>query len=71
MGQVVGSASTLVQDEHWSNLVNSAKDRDCFFEVLCLLLSFGQKSAGPFLWTSVSERERERERERESAGLTI
>ncbi|MQL89807.1 hypothetical protein Taro_022394, partial [Colocasia esculenta] len=30
---VVGSASTLVQDGHWSNLVNSAKDRNCYFKV--------------------------------------
>ncbi|XP_073007942.1 probable helicase MAGATAMA 3 [Typha latifolia] len=30
---VVGSASTLMQDDHWGNLVKSAKDRDQFFEV--------------------------------------
>ncbi|XP_020583755.1 probable helicase MAGATAMA 3 [Phalaenopsis equestris] len=30
---VVGSASTLMQDEHWRNLVNSAKERDCYFKV--------------------------------------
>lgn len=30
---VVGSASTLMQDEHWSNLVKSAKDRNCLFKV--------------------------------------
>ncbi|KAJ3675167.1 hypothetical protein LUZ60_004209 [Juncus effusus] len=30
---VVGSAKTLYQDEHWSNLVNSAKERQNFFEV--------------------------------------
>ncbi|OAY66404.1 putative helicase MAGATAMA 3 [Ananas comosus] len=30
---VVGSASTLVQDDHWGNLVKSAKDDNCFFEV--------------------------------------
>uniref|UniRef100_A0A1D1XNF7 Putative helicase MAGATAMA 3 n=1 Tax=Anthurium amnicola TaxID=1678845 RepID=A0A1D1XNF7_9ARAE len=30
---VVGSASTLIQDEHWSNLVNSAKSRNCYFKV--------------------------------------
>nr|CAD1824573.1 unnamed protein product [Ananas comosus var. bracteatus] len=31
---VVGSASTLVQDDHWGNLVKSAKDDNCFFEWL-------------------------------------
>lgn len=31
--QVVGSASTLMQDDHWSNLVNSAKERGCYFKV--------------------------------------
>ncbi|KAG9444226.1 hypothetical protein H6P81_015566 [Aristolochia fimbriata] len=30
---VVGSASTLMQDKHWSSLVNSAKDRNCLFKV--------------------------------------
>ncbi|KAJ6852184.1 putative helicase MAGATAMA 3 [Iris pallida] len=30
---VVGSASTLMQDDHWSNLVNSAKARNCYFKV--------------------------------------
>ncbi|KAJ3700412.1 hypothetical protein LUZ61_004117 [Rhynchospora tenuis] len=30
---VVGSAKTLKQDEHWSNLVNSAKERNNLFEV--------------------------------------
>ncbi|GLJ40367.1 hypothetical protein SUGI_0830590 [Cryptomeria japonica] len=30
---VVGSASTLMQDEHWSNLVKSAQERECFFKV--------------------------------------
>ncbi|KAK6945483.1 DNA2/NAM7 helicase, helicase domain [Dillenia turbinata] len=31
--QVVGSASTLEKDEHWRNLVASAKERDSFFQV--------------------------------------
>ncbi|OMO92078.1 putative helicase MAGATAMA 3 [Corchorus olitorius] len=30
---VVGSASTLKNDEHWNNLVESAEKRDCFFKV--------------------------------------
>lgn len=30
---VVGSASTLMQDKHWSNLVNCAKDRGRYFKV--------------------------------------
>ncbi|CAL9186896.1 unnamed protein product [Musa hybrid cultivar] len=30
---VVGSASTLMQDNHWSNLVTSAKDRNCYAKV--------------------------------------
>eukprot|EP01018_Ginkgo_biloba_P018605 Gb_01813 [translate_table: standard] len=30
---VVGSASTLMQDEHWSNLVKSAQQRKCLFKV--------------------------------------
>ncbi|KAK3142623.1 hypothetical protein QOZ80_4BG0349090 [Eleusine coracana subsp. coracana] len=30
---VVGSASTLKQDKHWSNLVESAKERDRYFKV--------------------------------------
>ncbi|WOL15526.1 hypothetical protein Cni_G24307 [Canna indica] len=30
---VVGSASTLMQDEHWSNLVTSAKERNCYTKV--------------------------------------
>ncbi|XP_039140308.1 probable helicase MAGATAMA 3 [Dioscorea cayenensis subsp. rotundata] len=30
---VVGSASTLIQDDHWKNLVSSAKDRNCYFKV--------------------------------------
>ncbi|KAG0464618.1 hypothetical protein HPP92_018782 [Vanilla planifolia] len=30
---VVGSASTLMQDDHWSNLVNNAKERGCYFKV--------------------------------------
>lgn len=30
---VVGSASTLMQDDHWTNLVNSAKARGCYFKV--------------------------------------
>ncbi|XXG88664.1 hypothetical protein AAC387_Pa12g0854 [Persea americana] len=30
---VVGSASTLMQDEHWSNLVKSAKDQNLLFKV--------------------------------------
>ncbi|XP_077241380.1 P-loop containing nucleoside triphosphate hydrolases superfamily protein isoform X2 [Tasmannia lanceolata] len=30
---VVGSASTLMQDKHWSNLVRSASDENCFFKV--------------------------------------
>ncbi|XP_078440958.1 P-loop containing nucleoside triphosphate hydrolases superfamily protein [Wolffia australiana] len=37
---VVGSATTLMQDEHWSNLINSAKERDCYFEVTKPLSSF-------------------------------
>ncbi|CAA6663788.1 unnamed protein product [Spirodela intermedia] len=37
---VVGSGSTLVQDEHWSNLVNSAKNRDCYFKVSKPYVSF-------------------------------
>lgn len=36
MLQVVGSASTLMQDNHWSNLVASAKDRNCYAKV-CFL----------------------------------
>nr|CAB3487038.1 unnamed protein product [Digitaria exilis] len=31
--QVVGSASTLQKDEHWNNLVESAKERNCYFKV--------------------------------------
>ncbi|KAE8706635.1 putative helicase MAGATAMA 3 [Hibiscus syriacus] len=31
---VVGSASTLKRDEHWSNLVESAEKRDCLFKVV-------------------------------------
>lgn len=30
---VVGSASTMMQNEHWRNLVNSAKERNCYFKV--------------------------------------
>lgn len=30
---VVGSASTLKQDKHWNNLVESAKERDRYFKV--------------------------------------
>ncbi|KAK1274911.1 putative helicase MAGATAMA 3 [Acorus gramineus] len=30
---VVGSASTLMQDKHWKNLINSAKDRNCYFKI--------------------------------------
>ncbi|OMO79958.1 putative helicase MAGATAMA 3 [Corchorus capsularis] len=30
---VVGSASTLRNDEHWNSLVESAEKRDCFFKV--------------------------------------
>ncbi|KAL6652887.1 hypothetical protein ACP70R_011812 [Stipagrostis hirtigluma subsp. patula] len=30
---VVGSASTLKQDKHWNNLVDSAKERNRYFEV--------------------------------------
>ncbi|KQJ82618.1 hypothetical protein BRADI_5g10080v3 [Brachypodium distachyon] len=30
---VIGSASTLKQDKHWNNLVESAKERDRFFTV--------------------------------------
>ncbi|XP_058098947.1 probable helicase MAGATAMA 3 isoform X2 [Magnolia sinica] len=30
---VVGSASTLMQDEHWSNLVKAAKDQNCLIKV--------------------------------------
>ncbi|KAI0507768.1 hypothetical protein KFK09_013896 [Dendrobium nobile] len=30
---VVGSASTLIQDDHWKNLVNNAKERNCYFKV--------------------------------------
>ncbi|ONK60305.1 uncharacterized protein A4U43_C08F16750 [Asparagus officinalis] len=37
---VVGSASTLMQDDHWSNLVNSAKERGCYFKVLKPYSSF-------------------------------
>ncbi|PKA53953.1 putative helicase MAGATAMA 3 [Apostasia shenzhenica] len=30
---VVGSAFTLMQDDHWSNLVSNAKERGCYFKV--------------------------------------
>ncbi|XP_008781447.2 probable helicase MAGATAMA 3 isoform X2 [Phoenix dactylifera] len=30
---VVGSASTLMQDDHWKNLVKSAQDRKCYCKV--------------------------------------
>jgi len=30
---VVGSASTLMQDKHWKNLINFAKSEDAFFQV--------------------------------------
>ncbi|XP_038881790.1 probable helicase MAGATAMA 3 isoform X2 [Benincasa hispida] len=30
---VVGSASTLKRDEHWNNLVESARKRDCLYKV--------------------------------------
>jgi len=30
---VVGSASTLMQDKHWSNLVKSAQQRKCMLKV--------------------------------------
>ncbi|KAG1369817.1 hypothetical protein COCNU_15G001830 [Cocos nucifera] len=30
---VVGSASTLMQDDHWKNLVKSAQDRKCYYKV--------------------------------------
>ncbi|XP_028555003.1 probable helicase MAGATAMA 3 [Dendrobium catenatum] len=30
---VVGSASTLMQDDHWKNLVNNSKERNCYFKV--------------------------------------
>ncbi|KAK6253995.1 hypothetical protein QUC31_015715 [Theobroma cacao] len=37
---VVGSASTLRRDEHWSNLVESAEKRGCFFKVAKPYASF-------------------------------
>ncbi|XWS55196.1 hypothetical protein CRYUN_Cryun10bG0153800 [Craigia yunnanensis] len=37
---VVGSASTLKNDEHWSNLVESAEKRGCFFKVAKPYASF-------------------------------
>lgn len=30
---VIGSASTLRNDEHWNNLIESAEQRNCFFKV--------------------------------------
>ncbi|XP_022762918.1 probable helicase MAGATAMA 3 isoform X2 [Durio zibethinus] len=37
---VVGSASTLKNDEHWRNLVESAEKRGCFFKVTKPYVSF-------------------------------
>ncbi|XP_021285996.1 probable helicase MAGATAMA 3 isoform X2 [Herrania umbratica] len=37
---VVGSASTLRRDEHWSNLVESAEKRGCFFKAAKPYASF-------------------------------
>lgn len=37
---VVGSASTLMQDDHWKNLVQSAKERGCYFKVTKPYASF-------------------------------
>ncbi|AQK62887.1 putative helicase MAGATAMA 3 [Zea mays] len=37
---VVGSASTLKQDKHWNNLVESAKERNCLFKVPKPLTAF-------------------------------
>ncbi|KAG6490987.1 hypothetical protein ZIOFF_052319 [Zingiber officinale] len=37
---VVGSASALSQDKHWGNLVNSAKERNCYSKVTKPYASF-------------------------------
>ncbi|KAJ0976868.1 hypothetical protein J5N97_012342 [Dioscorea zingiberensis] len=52
---VVGSASTLMQDGHWKNLVSSAKDRNCYFKVAKPYASFFNDSNLEYLRVKASD----------------
>ncbi|CAN6438865.1 unnamed protein product [Victoria cruziana] len=49
---VIGSASTLANDKHWHNLVENAKERNCYFKVSKPYTSFFSEASLKSLRTS-------------------
>lgn len=47
---MVGSASALSQDKHWGNLVNSAKERNCYSKVF-FICSYSINSLKHFVFS--------------------